>query len=101
MPKKANQKLRLLEVLKILQRYSDENHTLTVEEIQKKLSLAGMYAERKAIYDDLYALEEGGYDLLRTKGRGGGVRLLSRTYETAELKASSGRCGLLPLHSGG
>ena len=86
MPKKANQKLRLLEVLKILQRYSDENHTLTVEEIQKKLSLAGMYAERKAIYDDLYALEEGGYDLLRTKGRGGGVRLLSRTYETAELK---------------
>ena len=62
MPKKANQKLRLLEVLKILQRYSDENHTLTVEEIQKKLSLAGMYAERKAIYDDLYALEEGGYD---------------------------------------
>ena len=37
MPKKANQKLRLLEVLKILQRYSDENHTLTVEEIQKKL----------------------------------------------------------------
>lgn len=86
MPKKANQKLRLLEVLKILQRYSDENHTLTVEEIQKKLSLAGMYAERKAIYDDLYALEEGGYDLLRTKGRGGGVRLLSRTYETAECK---------------
>ena len=49
MPKKANQKLRLLEVLKILQRYSDENHTLTVEEIQKKLSLAGMYAGRKAI----------------------------------------------------
>ena len=44
MPKKANQKLRLLEVLKILQRYSDENHTLTVEEIQKKLSLAGSSA---------------------------------------------------------
>ncbi len=86
MPRKANQKLRLLEILRILQRYSDEKHTLTVEEIRKKLSLAGIYAERKAIYDDLRTLEDGGYDLLRTKGRGGGVRLLSRTYETAELK---------------
>ena len=65
MPKKANQKLRILYVRQILREYSDESHYLTVQDIIDKLEqLYGVTAERKSVMDDLAALEDYGEALL-------------------------------------
>lgn len=86
MPKSDGQKQRILHLVRILREETDEDHQLTVSEILSLLENEGIAADRKSIYDDLTCLEEAGLDLERRRGRGGGVALLSRQFETAELK---------------
>ena len=52
MPRAANQKEKVLYVMKILLQETDEAHPLSTEEIIEKLSEAGVKAERKSIYSD-------------------------------------------------
>ena len=86
MPKKANQKNRILEVLRFLFRESDEEHPVTVERILHHLDGAGFSCDRKTVMDDLAVLNEDGFDVIVNRGRGGGCFLGERTFETAELK---------------
>lgn len=86
MPKNSGQKTRILHVLDILLKYSDEEHLINVSKIQKELNKAGIVCDRKAIYDDINTLEEYGYDILKKKGTGGGYAIISRDFELAELK---------------
>ncbi|MBP5610206.1 MAG: WYL domain-containing protein [Clostridia bacterium] len=86
MPKKANQKNRILEVLRFLFRESDEEHPVTVERILRHLDGAGFSCDRKTVMDDLAVLAEDGWDVIVNRGRGGGCFLGERTFETAELK---------------
>lgn len=86
MPKKANQKRRILEVLRYLSRESDEEHPVTVERILRHLDAAGFPCDRKTVMDDLSTLSEDGYDVIVNRGRGGGCFLGGRSFETAELK---------------
>ena len=53
MPRKEGQKRKLLVLLQILARETDERHPLSVPQIVEKLKEKGIEAERKSVYDDL------------------------------------------------
>ena len=72
MPRAANQKEKVLYVMKILLQETDEAHPLSTEEIIEKLSEAGVKAERKSIYSDMETLRAFGLDVHGTKGRSAG-----------------------------
>ena len=86
MPKSANQKLKLLYIADFLKQYSDEEHSVTTSEIIDILHNVGIEAERKSIYSDLEALRFYGMDINISKGRNGGISLLSKEFQLAELK---------------
>jgi predicted DNA-binding transcriptional regulator YafY len=86
MPKSPNQKLKLLYLMKILQEKTDENHTLTAQELIAELGRYDIQAERKSIYDDLEALRVYGLDIETIKSKTTGYFLASRSFELPELK---------------
>lgn len=86
MAKSENQKLKLLYIVQMLLKHTDENHVLGTQEIIDKLAEYDIRSERKSIYDDMMRLADFGFDVLQKKGRGGGYYLASRDFETAELK---------------
>lgn len=87
MAKSANQKLKLLYILKILEEKTDENHALSTQRIIELLSEYDIQAERKSIYNDMKELTDFGYDILTNKTKeNNGYYLASREFELAELK---------------
>lgn len=71
-------------ILKVLEKYSDEDHPLNAVEILEKLTFLGIEAERRSVYRCITALEESGYDIVKVGNSG--WFLGSRLLETAELK---------------
>ena len=53
MPKSKNQKQKILNIMKFFYEETDEEHTLTVNEIIAKLERNGISAARRSIYDDI------------------------------------------------
>lgn len=88
MAKNADQKLKLLYLLKILLRETDAEHTLSMAEILERLEQAGLRAERKSIYDDFAALERFGCPVERRRGENHtvGYYVEARMFELPELK---------------
>ena len=56
MAKASEQKLKILYLLDILEKYTDEQHPVSMNEILRRLKLRGIQAERKSIYDDIKCL---------------------------------------------
>ena len=65
MPRQEGQKAKLLVLLHIFERKSDENHLLSVPQLAELLEKEGVPAERKSIYADIAALQEAGGKLSR------------------------------------
>ncbi len=86
MPRSEKQKQKLLRLLEILMRETDEAHGLTMPEIISALSEYGITAERKSIYDDILTLCELGLDVVTLPTRPVKYSLLSRPFDLAELK---------------
>lgn len=86
MAKSINQKLKLLYIIEMLYRYTDENHSVTTKEIISYLREKDVSAERKSIYDDIAVLQDYGMDILKVEEYGGGYYLASREFELPELK---------------
>lgn len=87
MAKSPNQKLKLLYLVDILERKSDEKHPMTAAALIEELAKVDVSAERKSIYDDINQLIDYGYDIVHNKSRvGGGYYMASRRFELAELK---------------
>lgn len=84
MPKSWGQKLKILYVLDILRKYSDEENPLTANEICARLAERGIEAERKSVYADIEALCDCGYDIIRSFSPKG-FFLASREFEEAEI----------------
>lgn len=82
----SNQKLKLLNVQKILLEQTDEQHPISVEEIINKLKALGIEAERKSIYDDIKALTDFGMDIQHQRQKPSGYYVYLRDFELAELK---------------
>lgn len=87
MPKQAGQKVKLINILEILQEETDEQHPITTGKLIDKLEARGIKSERKSIYADIESLIEHGVDVLKVESRlGGGYYLGSRDFEVAEVK---------------
>lgn len=87
MAKSLNQKLKLLYLVDILERKTDEKHPMTAAQLIEELAKVDVAAERKSIYDDIEQLIQFGYDIVHIKSRiNGGYYLASRRFELAELK---------------
>lgn len=84
MPKSWGQKVKILYVLDILRKYSDEENPLTANAICEYLSQQGIEAERKSVYADIEALTDFGYDIIRSFSPKG-FFLGSREFEEAEI----------------
>jgi predicted DNA-binding transcriptional regulator YafY len=87
MARGENQKLKLLYLAKIFMEETDEGHSLTRQEIIRKLNTCGVNADRKTIYSDLEELRTFGLDII-TEQEGNEWRyyLGEREFELAELK---------------
>lgn len=87
MAKSANQKLKLLYIVRILEENTDEDHCISTQELIRELGTYGITTERKSIYSDMEQLERFGYDIVYVKARtGGGYYLAGRRFELPELK---------------
>lgn len=86
MPKKNNQKLRLLYMKDILEKHTDEDHGISRDNFETYLSHWHVDAPtRKTFYDDLDALEDYGMDIARDP-YGKSYKLLSREFDLPEIK---------------
>lgn len=86
MSKSSNQKLKLLYLLKMLNEKTDEDNTMTINEMIEELERYGITAERKSIYDDLEALRHYGLDIATRKSKTTDYFVASRLFELPELK---------------
>mgnify|MGYP000685649891 CR=1 FL=1 len=87
MAKSEKQKQKLLILLEILKKNTDEDHGITMVEIIEALEKREVKAERKALYTDINALNEYGYNIDKRKRNGKTYyRLLNRDFELPELK---------------
>lgn len=86
MAKAFNQKLKILYLLQMLFQKTDENHTVSMQQILQMLEQNGISAERKSIYDDMEILRQFGFDIMFRKSQPTGYYLGSRDFELPELK---------------
>lgn len=81
------QKLKLIYLLRIFEQLTDEDHALPAAELSRELKKVGVKAERKALYDDIKALRDAGYDILVSKTLGNvGFYLANRPFELPEVR---------------
>ena len=81
----GNQKQKLLYIMEIFLRETDEEHPITAAQIIEKLEAREIVAERKSIYRDIRALQDYGMDIEKAPAQNG-FYLAERTFELAELK---------------
>lgn len=87
MAKQSGQKLKLLYLNKFFLENTDENHTVTINEIIDYLASVGISAERKSLYDDFENLRAFGTEVMSIKQGGTtGYYVADRTFEVSELK---------------
>ncbi|MDL2295130.1 WYL domain-containing protein [Ruminococcaceae bacterium OttesenSCG-928-D13] len=86
MAKSANQKLKLLYLVEILQQETDEDHPMDVAGLISALDRRGIAAERKSIYDDMETLQQYGLDVVTVRGRSNTYYLGERDFQLPELK---------------
>ncbi len=87
-------KIKLLEVKRILEEQTDEEHCLTASQISHQLKAVGIPAARKAIYDDIKAINHfyqpkkkgGKAPHIELDENGGGFYLDNRLFSVADLK---------------
>ncbi len=87
MPKGTNQKLKLYYLSRIMLEKTDDEHMITMPEIQEALRAYDVTADRKSLYDDLEALRVFGMDIVGEKvGRNYYYHVGGKQFEIAELK---------------
>ncbi len=88
MPKGQNQKSKLLHLARILDRQTDQEHPLSLQELMTGLQANGVdVRDRKSLYDDLETLRVFGMDIeMVRRGREVGYYVASRPFELPELK---------------
>ena len=81
-----NHRIKILYLYKILTELTDEEHSISMPEIQKQLSLYGITAGRKALYEDIDALKSYGIDIVSGRGNKAGYAIVNRDFQLPELK---------------
>jgi len=84
---KANQKLKIMYLMKILLEKTDAAHSLTMKEIIAELEQYGISCERKSIYSDIESLRAYGMDIIGEQvDQTYCYYVGNRQFELAELK---------------
>ena len=87
MPKGSNQKLKLYYLAKIMTEKTDDEHMITMPEIQQELLKYNVTADRKSLYTDLEQLSVLGIEVIGEKDRNHFYyHVGSKQFEIAELK---------------
>lgn len=86
MAKSDNQKLKMMYLKKMLEEKTDEQHTISMQQILEELDGYGIKAERKSIYSDIEQLNQFGMDIVFRREQPSGYYLASRDFELPELK---------------
>lgn len=86
MSKNANQKLKILYLMRILLDETDEHHPLTLKELASKLDQYNIQAERKSLYNDIENLRTFGIDIEKINTPTCAYYVASRSFELPELK---------------
>ncbi len=87
MPKGANQKLKLIYLIKMLLEQTDEEHSVTMQDMIEYLADNDITAERKSIYGDLETIRNIGIDIVgEQQGKMFYYHVAGRQFELAELK---------------
>ena len=85
--KYKNQKLKLLYLAKIMQEKTDDEHRLTLPEIQEELAKYDIEANRKTLYADIAVLNDYGIEIIKEhEGYKTFYHLGKREFEPAELR---------------
>ena len=86
--KREGQKMRLFALKELLERETDDKHSITMDRILQLLKTKyEMEAERKSIYDDMRAFRASEIlDVTPPQGRERGYSVASRMFEVSELK---------------
>ncbi|MBQ9277515.1 MAG: WYL domain-containing protein [Lachnospiraceae bacterium] len=85
--KYKNQKLKLFYLAKIMQEKTDDEHRLTLPEIQEELAKYDIEANRKTLYADIAALNDYGIEIIKEhEGYKTFYHLGKREFEPAELR---------------
>ena len=86
MADKGYTKLKLLYIKDYLEKYSDEDNPVNVEQIIDVLSSKGIECERKSIYSDVKTLKEYGVDIITVRQPKNGYCVCTRDFELPELR---------------
>ncbi len=87
MPKRENQKLKLLYLARIFQEKTDENNGITLKAIESELAKYDITATRKTLYADIELLRDFGMDIAGVQCQGTYYySLLNHDFELPELK---------------
>ncbi len=88
MPKKDNQKPRILYIMDYLEKNSHESNPVKASELITMLNMQhNITCDRKTIYSDIEALQEFGMDIVSVPGKNGGYFFASpRNFQLSELK---------------
>lgn len=96
MANQRQQKQKLLEILRLLQRETDAEHPIKCSEIIARLSQNKISAERKSVYSDIEILRQAGWDIRYRKNEG---YWLNPRYSLAQLKLLSDAVSSLTMLS--
>lgn len=86
MADKGSTKLKMLYIKEYLEKMSDEDNPVSVEELLDFLQKKEIECERKSVYSDVKTLKEYGMDISSVRTPRPGYALLSRDFEIPELR---------------
>lgn len=78
--------IKILEVMRLLETQTDDEHALSVNDIIKALDEKGLSSERKSIYTYMDHLETFGLDIITTKESANYYHIGNRLFQLPELK---------------
>ena len=80
----AEQKIKLLVLWDILQKNTDEEHSMTTQDIMTALDECDISVSRKTLYEDIALLNKYGYEVLCQKSRSNVYYVVDRKFERSE-----------------
>lgn len=86
MAKGSNQKLKIVYLIKILTEKTDEQHSITMNEIISELKAYGVNAERKSLYNDIENLRQYGLDIVGEQHDRTYYYYLASKYQASQLQ---------------
>lgn len=83
---KHKSKSKILYLMEIFERKTDDDHILSASALCESLREYDIDAERKSIYADIESLRDFGMNIINTRSPGRGYFLASRKFELAEIR---------------